>query len=479
MLFNSLQFAIFFPVVALLVLLGPPRCKLPVLFLSSCIFYMAFAPVYIGLVFITIGVDYYAALGIERSDGRSRRWYLGLGVVVPLLFLAFFKYWSFLFDSLASITASVGWRLPDFTLTILLPIGISFYTFQTWSYLFEVYHGRQKAERDLLVFSSFILFFPQLVAGPIERPQHLLPQFRQSHTFNYDLITSGLRRIALGFFKKLVVADHLAIYVNDIYGAPEQSNGLQLTLATVFFAYQIYCDFSGYSDIAVGCARVMGFDLTQNFRAPYHSASIGEFWQRWHISLSTWFRDYVYIPLGGSRRGLPRWIIAILITFGVSGLWHGASWTFVVWGLLNGFYLLAGVATKPIRNRAWEVLGLKKAIWFRRILGIMVTFLLTCLAWIFFRAASIGDAVYILTHFWQDWDFYSIKTPNFLLREFPIALGGIIAIEGIQLVQYRIGWGQLVSKLPTALRWALYIIFVLGVILFGVFRDAQFIYFQF
>lgn len=479
MLFNSWQFAFFFPIVAVLFLFGPPRIRLPLLFLASCTFYMAFAPAYIVLVFITIVVDYYAALGIERCKGRDRKTYLALGIIVPLLFLGFFKYWQFLFDNYVTLTSWIGWDSPDFFLKVLLPIGISFYTFQTLSYLIEVYHGRQKAERNLLVFSTFILFFPQLVAGPIERPQHLLPQFRKPRGFDYERTASGLRRMALGFFKKLVVADHLALYVNDVYAAPEQYNGLQLTLATVFFAYQIYCDFSGYSDIAVGAARIMGFDLMQNFRAPYHSASVGEFWQRWHISLSTWFRDYVYIPLGGNRNGLYRWIVAILVTFGVSGLWHGASWTFVMWGLLNGAYLLVGTATKKIRDRLWKAFGLEKTPIIRRGMGIAITFLLTLAAWTFFRASTIQDALYILSHFYQDWDFSKVSTSNFLLRQLPFAIGGILAIELIHVVQYRHGWGQFVKPLPTLLRWTAYIAFVLSTILFGVFRDSQFIYFQF
>ena len=479
MLFNSWQFAFFFPVVALLVLFGPPRSKLLVLFFASCIFYMAFAPAYIVLVFITIGVDYYAALGIERSTGRARKGFLALGVIVPLLSLGFFKYWQFLFENYVALTGWLGWATPDFFLQVLLPIGISFYTFQTLSYLIEVYHGRQKAERNLLVFSTFILFFPQLVAGPIERPQHLLPQFHKNPSFDFDRITSGLRRMALGFFKKLVVADQLALYVNDVYASPEQYNGTQLTLATVFFAYQIYCDFSGYSDIAVGAARIMGFDLMQNFRAPYHSASVGEFWQRWHISLSTWFRDYVYIPLGGNRSGMTRWIVAILITFGVSGLWHGANWTFVLWGILNGLYLLVGTVTKKVRDRSWKAIAPRGSPKIRRGVGIVTTFLLTCVAWTFFRSDSIHEAHYILTHFWTDWDLSAIRTPNFLLRQLPFAIGGILAVEIIQLVQYRIGWGQLAMKLPTPARWTCYLIFVICTVLFGTFREAQFIYFQF
>ncbi len=479
MLFNSLQFAVFFPIVAMLVLFGPPRAKLPILFLASCVFYMAFAPAYIALVGVTILVDYAAARGIEGSKGNPRKVWLGVGVAIPCLLLAFFKYWQFIFENYVAFTGVIGWDAPDFFLRVLLPIGISFYTFQTLGYLIEVYHGRQRAERNLLVFSTFILFFPQLVAGPIERPQALLPQLRQAHTFDYGRVTSGLRRMALGFFKKLVVADQLALYVNDVYAAPQSHNGLQLTLATFFFAYQIYCDFSGYSDIAIGGARIMGFRLMENFRAPYHAASVGEFWQRWHISLSTWFRDYVYIPLGGSRVRTPRWAVNIVITFGLSGLWHGASWTFVIWGFLHGFCLLMSVWTRPLRNLGWASIGLGEGAWIRRSVGIVMTFGLVSIGWVFFRAGSLGDAIHILTHLGRGWDFGNVSTPNFLLRQFPFAVAGILAVEAIHLVQFGPGWGRIAMRLPTSLRWAACIGFVLVTILFGAYRESQFIYFQF
>jgi D-alanyl-lipoteichoic acid acyltransferase DltB (MBOAT superfamily) len=390
-----------------------------------------------------------------------------------------FKYFAFFTGTFAGITGFIGWQFDNPTLNIILPIGLSFHTFQSLSYVVEVYRGHQRAEHDFTTYATYVMFFPQLVAGPIERPQNLLHQFHQRHEFDYDRVTSGLKRMAWGFFKKLVVADRLAIYVNDVYGAPQQFNGLQLTLATIFFAYQIYCDFSGYSDIAIGSARVLGFKLMENFDTPYFSRSIAEFWRRWHISLSTWFRDYVYFPLGGSRVGPVRRIRNIVITFGISGLWHGAAWTYVVWGLLNGVYLIFGWITLPVRARIYKMLGMREDNILRNASMLVCTFILTCAAWVFFRAQSLPDAWYILSHLGTNWDLGAIKTPNFLLRQFPAAVAAIITLEAAQLVNSKFPVGKSISALPTLLRWPAYASFIFGVILFGVYRSSQFIYFQF
>jgi alginate O-acetyltransferase complex protein AlgI len=343
----------------------------------------------------------------------------------------------------------------------------------------EVYRGHQKAEHRFVTYATYVMFFPQLVAGPIERPQNLLHQFYEKHDFDHERITAGLRRMAWGFFKKLVVADRLALYVNDVYAAPQNFTGLQLTIATFFFAYQIYCDFSGYSDIAIGAAQVLGFKLMENFRTPYHAKSISEFWHRWHISLSTWFRDYVYVPLGGSRRGLPRWVIAILITFAVSGLWHGANWTYVVWGALNGIYLLIGRATKSGRDTIFGAIGLKENTLSRQAIMLGSTFLLTSIGWIVFRARSIPDAWYVLTHLTRGWNFQQIGTEQFLLRQMPVAVGSIILLELAQILQGKVYVPAVVQRIPTIPRWAMYAAFVLTVLMFGIYRKTQFIYFQF
>jgi D-alanyl-lipoteichoic acid acyltransferase DltB (MBOAT superfamily) len=282
--------------------------------------------------------------------------------------------------------------------------------------------------------------------------------------------------MAWGFFKKLVVADRLAVYVNDVYGSPQHFNGLQLTIATVFFAYQIYCDFSGYSDIAVGSARILGFKLMENFNTPYYSQSISEFWHRWHISLSTWFKDYVYVPMGGNRVSKPRWYVNLLVTFAVSGLWHGANWTYVVWGCLNGVYLVFGVVGGGIRDKLF---GFLKGSLLGIIIRIVSTFVLVCAGWVVFRANSLSDAWYIFTHCFSNWDVGAIKTTHFQLKHFPVAFGAILLLEAIQVCKLHKVPLLIVSDLPFTLRWAVYLTCVFTIILFGVYGKAQFIYFQF
>ena len=479
MLFNSLEFAIFFPVVCTLYFALPYRLRTPLLLVASCVFYMAFIPVYIFILFVTILIDYVAGIYIERSSGSARKLWLVGSIISTCAVLFVFKYFAFFTGNFVGLANFAGWGLSKPLMHIILPIGLSFHTFQSLSYVVEVYRGKQKAEYNLITYATYVMFFPQLVAGPIERPQHLLHQFYEHHEFDYERIASGLKRIALGLFKKLVIADRLALYVNDVYGAPQNFNGLQLSLGTVFFAYQIYCDFAGYTDIAIGTARVLGFNLMENFRTPYHSRSIHEFWHRWHISLSTWFRDYVYIPLGGSRVPLPHWCWNILITFTISGLWHGANWTYVVWGLLNGVYLLGSTATKEWRDRAMGSIGLPEGSLARRIIQIVSTFLLVCVGWVFFRARDLGDVSYILTHFWVGWNFNAIGTEQFLLRQMPVAVGAIILLECWESLRSA-GWLRPVfTRWPIALRWGAYVSLVLGVVLFGIYRQAQFIYFQF
>ncbi|WP_457795349.1 MBOAT family O-acyltransferase [Horticoccus sp. 23ND18S-11] len=440
---------------------------------------MYFIPKYILILFVTILIDYVAGIYIERNRGPVRHAWLVGSVVSTCAVLVVFKYLDFFTENLAAVSHLLGWDINDPRWKIILPIGLSFHTFQSLSYVVEVYRGNQKAEKDFIVYSTYVMFFPQLVAGPIERPQGLLSQFRTYQSFDWDRVSSGLRRMAWGFFKKLVIADRLALYVNDVYGAPQNFNGLQLSLATFFFAYQIYCDFSGYSDIAVGSARVLGFKLMENFNTPYYSKSISEFWRRWHISLSSWFRDYVYDPLVGKFNNSAGWAFAILITFGVSGLWHGAAWTYIVWGLLNGVYLLAGGLTEEYRNRWYRAVGIAEDSTVRITLRIMATFGLTCIGWIVFRAKSMGDVGYILTHFWRDWDFARIGTEQFLLRQMPVAFAGIFLLEAVQLLHRRFDLSSRVLRLPEIPRWGFYLAWTLGMVIFGVFRNEQFIYFQF
>lgn len=479
MLFNSLEFALFFPLVCCFYFAAPLRWRTPLLLFASCIFYMAFIPAYILILFITIGIDYIAGIYIERSEGRGRKAWLIASIISTCAVLFVFKYFNFFIGSFTSLAQLLGWSIPSEHWNIILPIGLSFHTFQSLSYVVEVYRGKQKAEHNFVTYATYVMFFPQLVAGPIERPQNLLHQFCEVHPFDYARVTGGLKRMAWGFFKKLVVADRLALYVNDVYSVPQNHNGLQLTLATFFFAYQIYCDFSGYSDIAIGSARVLGFRLMENFDTPYHSLSISEFWRRWHISLSTWFRDYVYFPLGGNRVGKSRWVFNIMVTFGISGLWHGANWTYVIWGLLNGSYLVVGEVTKPVRKSFFGLLGLPESALLRKVIMLVSTFVLVCAAWVVFRSRTIQDAFYIFTHFARNWNFSQISTEQFLLRQLPLALLSILFLEVGQFVWRKMSLPRILMRLPVTPRWALYLGFSMVVIMFGVYRKNQFIYFQF
>jgi D-alanyl-lipoteichoic acid acyltransferase DltB (MBOAT superfamily) len=478
MLFNSFSFAVFFPAVCVLYFTLPRAWKTPFLLVASCVFYMAFIPAYIAILFVTIAIDYAAGMGIEDSRGRSRHAWLVSSILSTCGVLFIFKYYNFFTGSFVAAAHRLGWNVPALDWKVILPIGLSFHTFQSLSYVIEVYFGRQKAERNALNYATYVMFFPQLVAGPIERPQALLHQFREDHPFDYARVVAGLKRMGWGLFKKVVVADRLSLYVNDVYGAPRHFNGLQLSLATVFFAYQIYCDFSGYSDIALGAAQVLGFRLMENFDIPYYARSVGEFWHRWHISLSTWFRDYVYIPLGGSRVPPLRYVRNVMITFVVSGLWHGANWTFVAWGALHGFYLLAGRYSKRLREKAWAACGVAPDSFFRRTVQVAATFVLVTIGWVLFRARSLADAVYVYTHFLRGWNPHAVATEQFLLRQMPLALASVAILELIQGVGPR-RLSDIVSTVPLLPRWAIYCSAMVAVIMFGVFRHAQFIYFQF
>jgi D-alanyl-lipoteichoic acid acyltransferase DltB (MBOAT superfamily) len=479
MLFNSLEFAIFFPLVTGVFFLLPQRWRVHWLLAASCVFYMAFIPAYILILLVTILIDYSAGIYLEKVEGKQRKWLLWASILSTCTVLFIFKYFGFFTGSFVGLASLIGWHLSRPVIDIILPIGLSFHTFQSLSYVVEVYRGNQKAEKNFIVYSTYVMFFPQLVAGPIERPQNLLHQFREWHEFNYSNVTEGLKRMAWGFFKKLVVADRLALYVNDVYASPRNHNGLQLSVATVFFAYQIYCDFSGYSDIALGAAQVLGFRLMENFRTPYYSLSTSEFWRRWHISLSTWFKDYLYVPLGGNRVSEKRHILNLLITFSVSGLWHGANWTYVIWGALNGVYLIAGYRTKELRNRVFGALGLGEETTVRKAIMLASTFILTCFAWIVFRARNIGDAAYVFTHLASKWDFHQLSTDQFLLRQFPVAVVSIFALEIGQYLSGTSPVPRIGGKMPMTARWALYACFVMAVLMLGVYKQMQFIYFQF
>jgi len=403
MAFNSFHFLIYFPIVLGCYHALPHRFRWLLLLAASLYFYMAWRAAYVVLLLGAILVSYLAGIWIEEAQAPAlKRRHLAFGLTVLLGNLFVFKYFNFFNDSVRAVAELMGLHYGLGALKLLLPIGISFYTFQKASYLIDIYRGKQRAERHLGIFALYSSFFPQLVAGPIERGPHLLPQFREEHRFDYAQIASGLRLMAWGFFKKTVVADRLAPFVNDVYSNPTQQVGTSLLLATLFFAFQVYCDFSGYSDIAVGCARTIGFRLIDNFRQPYFSSSIQEFWKRWHISLSSWLTDYVYTPFTRARwlkmHWYPKLLLSLLLTFLVSGLWHGANWTFVVWGALHGFYLICALLLQKRRLRAVKALGLDSRPRLLKWINIASTFGLVCIAYIFFRANTLSDAFYVLGH---------------------------------------------------------------------------------
>jgi D-alanyl-lipoteichoic acid acyltransferase DltB (MBOAT superfamily) len=488
MLFNSLQFLIFFPIVTLGYFLLPHRLRWVWLLLASCLFYMAFIPIYIFILLITILIDYFAGILIEKSVGKKKKIYLIISIISTCAVLFIFKYFNFFNSNFSAFAGFLHLNYPIGIINIILPIGLSFHTFQSLSYVIEVYRGKQKAEHHFGIYSLYVMFYPQLVAGPIERPQNLLHQFREKHVFDYQRVTDGLKLMAWGLFKKVVIADRLAILVNQVYGSPQNYEGLALIIATVFFAFQIYCDFSGYSDIAIGSAQVMGFKLMDNFNRPYFSKSISEFWKRWHISLSTWFRDYVYISLGGNRVVKWRWYFNLFITFVISGLWHGANWTFVIWGTLHGFYLIFSIWTSGIRSYLTDIVGIKKFPRFQKIFKVFITFLLVCFAWIFFRAKNLGDAWYIVTHLFVGFQNIPIFISQMSsLTEivsggkigFLICILSIIFMELIHLLQRHNKIRHMLSERPFYIRWLIYYLLVLGILLFGVFGNNNFIYFQF
>lgn len=492
MLFNSVAFLIFFPLVTTIYFLLLHKYRWGLLLLTSCVFYMWFIPQYLLILFVLIAIDYCAGILIEDSKEEDRKKYLVFSIFATCLTLFVFKYFNFFSFSFSQIAGFFGLHYPAKVLGFILPIGLSFHTFQSLSYVIEVYKGRQKAERHPGIYALYVMFYPQLVAGPIERPQNLLHQFREQHYFDYQRVVDGLKLMTWGMFKKVVIADTLAITVNNIYDKPHFYQGPVFVLATIFFAFQIYCDFSGYSDIAIGSAQVMGFRLMDNFNRPYFSKSIAEFWKRWHISLSSWFRDYLYIPLGGNRCDRWRWQFNIFITFLVSGLWHGANWTFVIWGALNGFYLIFGIWTGKIRAKIRSFMWLDRNKRALKIWQAFVIFLLVCFSWIFFRARNIDDAFYIVGQLPHGWialvktlklfggkgnvlyDWLKIKNDFFFL-----SVGLIILLLAVHLIQRHRNIRHMLAGRPAWMRWICYYAIILGMIFFGQYGQNKFIYFQF
>jgi alginate O-acetyltransferase complex protein AlgI len=482
MLFNSISFALFLPVLFLLywyVFNKKLSHQNILLLLASYFFYACWDWRFMFLLLFSTGLDYYTGIKINASKKKiNRRFWFWLSICVNLGFLALFKYYNFFAESFAAGLSLLGIKVSLFTLSVILPVGISFYTFHGLSYVIDIYNERINAEKNFVDYAVFVSFFPLLVAGPIERATHLLPQIKKTRQFIYADAVNGCRQILWGLFKKIVIADNCAVFANEIFNNHQQYGGSTLVLGAVFFAIQIYGDFSGYSDIAIGTARLFGIDLLRNFAFPYFSRDIAEFWRRWHISLSTWFRDYLYIPLGGSKGGTWMKIRNTFIIFLVSGFWHGANWTFIIWGLLNAIYIMPSIIYNTNRNNLNIVAKGKYLPTLRDFLSMGFTFGLTVLAWIFFRSNSVGDAFGYLREIFSR-SLFTI--PHFS------GISAIIPLLVLTIIFFIIEWlgreqqyaiAQFGEKWIKPLRWAMYYVIVAAIFYFGG-KEQQFIYFQF
>ena len=482
MLFNSIDFAIFLPIVFLLYwFLTNKNLKLQNLLIvfSSYIFYGWWDWRFLTLIIFSTLIDYFVGIGLSKQENPTKRKvFLWTSILVNLGFLGFFKYYNFFLDNFITAFSLFGTEIKPNSLNIILPVGISFYTFQTLSYSIDVYKRKLEPTKDFIAFSAFVSFFPQLVAGPIERATNLLPQFYKKRNFNYDKAVDGMRQILWGLFKKIVIADNCAEYANIIFNNSSEYSGSTLVLGAVFFTFQIYADFSGYSDIAIGTSRLFGFNLKQNFAFPYFSRDIAEFWRRWHISLSTWFRDYLYIPLGGSRGGVWNKVRNIFIIFIVSGFWHGANWTFIVWGALNAIYFLPIFLTNNNRNNLDIVAKGKYLPTFKELSSMLSTFTLTVFAWIFFRANNIKHAFeYISEIFSSSLFTFPVYDKDDYVKPILILLFIFVIIEWFGREQ-QFAIANLWIKWYKPLRWVMYCL-IIFIIFYFTGEEQQFIYFQF
>jgi alginate O-acetyltransferase complex protein AlgI len=481
MLFNSFQFLLFFVAVWLLFMVTRGTARKIILLVASYYFYMCWSTRYIFVIWAITLIDYVAGLQIEKAEQPSRRrLYLGVSLFCNLGLLFVFKYLNFFTGSIRTASHLFGLQYDPALLAILLPVGLSFHTFQAMSYTIEVYRRRVPAEKNLLEYALYVAFFPQMVAGPIERPYELLPQFHHEPKVSLEGVRAGMVQALWGLFKKMVIADNVADFVKLIYDTPRHYDGAALVLATFLFSIQIYCDFSGYTDIALGLARMMGYELRINFLQPYFSRSVGEFWRRWHISLSTWFRDYVYIPLGGNRVTLPRHYCNLMITFVISGLWHGANWTFVAWGFLHGLYLIVAQTTAPFAAKLAQLLSLRRMPRLVAFFKTVLTFSVVTFAWIFFRANNVGDAWFVATHLFplDGLDPLLLKVGGFSHATAPYLA---LSIAGMFVVEWWIAHPCRAPKLwaRPAFRALAYNACIYAIAFFGFFGHRDFIYFQF
>jgi len=478
MFFNSIDFAIFLPIVLVVYWIFKKKIhhQNSILLIASYFFYGSWDWRFLSLIFFSAVIDYSIGLIIHRTeDAIKRKLYLYVSIVANLGFLGFFKYYNFFLENFIELFSFAGISFDSTTLSIILPVGISFYTFQTLSYTIDIYKGRLKPTKDFIAFASFVSFFPQLVAGPIERASNLLPQFSRKRVVTYAKILSGVNDLIWGLFMKVVIADRLAPVVNEIYNYPKEYSGFVLVFGTVLFAFQIYCDFAGYSKIAIGVAKLFDFELMKNFDTPYFSKSLSEFWRRWHISLSTWFRDYVYIPLGGNRTSKTRWYINIFTVFILSGFWHGAQWTFIIWGAIHGLGLIIEASVK-YRFKESRLINVLRQFWI---------FLIICLGWVFFRSNSLSDAFYIIKSIFNPLN-YSIN--SFSLNMIPIEKNtvypidvalSIVVILMLLFIEFWIKNKVKFHQMNFAVRTVLYVSGIWLIYVIGAFEKNEFIYFQF
>ncbi len=487
--FNSTTFLIFFPVVCLLYFIVPGKAKNLWLLMASYYFYMQWNAGYALLIFFSTISTYLTAFLIEKGKTPLyRKIALGINLSVNLIILFLFKYYNFFNESIGDLFELWGlsYAIPEFSL--LLPVGISFYTFQALGYSIDVYRKDLEHERSFIDYALFVSFFPQLVAGPIERAKNLLPQFKVYNNFDYKRVRTGLSQMLVGFVKKVVVADGLGQVVRIVFASPQEFEGFSLLIAAFMFTIQIYFDFSGYSDIAIGAAKVLGFDLMQNFNNPYFAISFRDFWSRWHISLSTWFKDYLYIPLGGNRKGKLRNYLNLLITFVVSGVWHGANFTFILWGFLHGIYQIIERLTKPIRDGFYRITKISPRFFIIPILKWAIVFPMVMISYVFFVSPNIETAFYVIGNMFNGFvehvnDTELMKGALLSLNFFDYIAAGVAATAGAVLLFERISgsvpFSVRVSRAPFIIRWPFYYVCLLTILIFGEFGESPFIYFAF
>ena len=494
MAFNSLHFLIFFPVVILFYYVMPKKLRVFWLLAASYYFYMAWNPNYIILILISTVVTFTSGILLEKFEGeKARKGTVAVSFVINLGLLFFYKYFDFLLGNVNFLLSKMHISVVANPFDVLLPVGISFYTFQALSYTVDVYRKEIPAEKSIIKYALFVSFFPQLVAGPIERSKNLLSQVEklsEEKLFDYEKVVSGFSMMVYGMFLKVVLADHIAIFVDNVWDNLQAVGSTVAIMASVAFSLQIYCDFGAYSIIAIGAARMLGINLMENFNTPYFAESIPDFWRRWHVSLSTWFRDYLYIPMGGSRCSKGKKYRNIMVTFLVSGLWHGANWTYVIWGAIHGLYQIVGDLLKPVKEKLAEITKANREVGSFRLGKIMITFALTTFAWIFFRADSLKNAFSFLKNLITRPDPWVLSDKSFFnfgidASDLNIIVISIVILVMFDLVRYikKVDFGTFIVKQNMWFRWVLLIALIVSTVVYGAygtdFDSSQFIYFQF